>query len=72
MPIHGLIFDLDGTLTDTLPLCVAAFRQVFAHYAGRQYRDDAITALLSSLSVARPSVAEVRPEDGLPYCAVSE
>src|SRR4051812_37315015 len=25
--IKGIIFDLDGTLADTLPLCVQAFRQ---------------------------------------------
>ncbi len=43
--VHGVIFDLDGTLGDTLPVCFAAFRRVFEHYLGEQYSDAEIRAM---------------------------
>ena len=39
MQLHGFIFDLDGTLGDTLPVCFAAFRVTFRHYLKRAYSD---------------------------------
>jgi HAD superfamily hydrolase (TIGR01549 family) len=42
--IKGLIFDLDGTITNTLPLCVKAFRQALEPLAGRQFSDEEIVA----------------------------
>ncbi len=44
MPISGLIFDLDGTITHTLPLCIAAFREAVEPLAGRAVTDDEIVA----------------------------
>lgn len=43
--LHGIIFDLDGTLTDTLPLVCHAFRQAFARVLDQSYSDEAIHAL---------------------------
>ena len=40
-----MIFDLDGTLADTLPVCFAAFREVFRKYLDRDYSDRQIRAL---------------------------
>ncbi len=40
--LAGVIFDLDGTLGDTLPVCFAAFREVFARHLGVTYGDDEI------------------------------
>jgi len=34
MDLQGLIFDLDGTITDTLPLCVRIYQMVFTEFAG--------------------------------------
>ena len=34
-----LLFDLDGTLGDTLPLCIAAFREAIEPLAGRKLSD---------------------------------
>lgn len=45
MRVRGITFDLDGTLADTLPVCYAAFREVFRAYLGREYADDEIHAL---------------------------
>lgn len=44
MPLRGVIFDLDGTLGDTLPVCYAAFRQVFQQRLGRTYTNEEIHA----------------------------
>jgi phosphoglycolate phosphatase-like HAD superfamily hydrolase len=43
--LRGVIFDLDGTLGDTLPVCFAAFRATFAHYLGRRFEDHEIRAM---------------------------
>lgn len=40
-----MIFDLDGTLADTLPVCCAAFRPVLLDITGREYSDPEIMAL---------------------------
>ena len=45
MTIRGVIFDLDGTLGDTLPVCYEAFRRVFADRLGRTFSDDEIHAM---------------------------
>ncbi len=34
MPIRTLVFDFDGTLADTLPLCVEAYRRITEEYTG--------------------------------------
>lgn len=36
-PIRGLIFDLDGTLGNTLPVVIAALQETFLRFAGRAY-----------------------------------
>ena len=45
MPIRGVIFDLDGTIADTLPVCFAAFREVFQDALGRDYSDQEVRAM---------------------------
>lgn len=45
MRIRGFIFDLDGTLGDTIPVCVEAFRRTFERYAGRRFADREIVAM---------------------------
>ena len=44
MNLGGLIFDLDGTLTDTLPVALAAFREAVRVYSDRSYTDEEIVA----------------------------
>src|SRR5262249_23313828 len=34
MRLRGMIFDLDGTLGDTIPVCIQAFQRTFHHYLG--------------------------------------
>lgn len=45
MKLAGVIFDLDGTLGDTLPVCCAAFRRVLMEFVGREFTDPEIMAL---------------------------
>jgi len=44
--LHGMIFDLDGTLADTLPVCFTAFREIFREYLGQDYTDQQARQLL--------------------------
>ena len=43
--IQGAIFDLDGTLGDTLPVCYRAFRSVLRDRLSRDYSDREIHAM---------------------------
>jgi phosphoglycolate phosphatase-like HAD superfamily hydrolase len=45
LSVQALIFDIDGTLGDTVPLCYEAFRQTLLRMTGRQWTDEAIDAL---------------------------
>ena len=45
MRLRGLIFDMDGTLCDTLPACIAAFQHVFYRYLGRRYGKEEVLAM---------------------------
>lgn len=44
MNITGILFDLDGTLANTIPLCITAYRQTFEPFLGREVKDEEITA----------------------------
>ncbi len=44
MTINGVIFDFDGTLADTLPLCIRAFRSSIEPHLGRSISDAEIIA----------------------------
>lgn len=37
MPLKAMIFDLDGTLGDTMPIVMDALKDTFRRYAGREY-----------------------------------
>ncbi len=43
--LRGVIFDLDGTLADTLPVCYRAFSRVLSRRLGREYGDAEIHAM---------------------------
>lgn len=45
MKLKGFIFDLDGTLLNTLPVCYIGFRKVLLKFMGREYTDQEIAAL---------------------------
>lgn len=45
MKLKGLIFDLDGTLLNTLPVCYSGFRKTLLEFAGREYSDQEIAAM---------------------------
>jgi phosphoglycolate phosphatase/pyrophosphatase PpaX len=45
MSIKGMIFDLDGTLADTMPVCIQAHRRAFEEYLGHSYSDSEIVAM---------------------------
>ncbi|GLV57067.1 phosphoglycolate phosphatase [Dictyobacter sp. S3.2.2.5] len=44
MKLAGFLFDLDGTLANTIPLCIKVYQQTFKHFTGRGYSDAEITA----------------------------
>jgi len=45
MILDGVIFDLDGTLADTIPICIAACREALSKVAGSHLEDHEIVAL---------------------------
>jgi len=45
MRLQGIIFDLDGTLGDTLPACFVPFRRAMKDFSAREYPNDEIAGL---------------------------
>jgi pyrophosphatase PpaX len=45
MPLSGVIFDLDGTLANTLPVCIIGFQRALHAYTGRTFTDAEIIAM---------------------------
>jgi pyrophosphatase PpaX len=45
MHLSALIFDMDGTLGDTIPSILVALRETFARFTGRIYSDEEISAM---------------------------
>ena len=64
--LRGMIFDLDGTLADTLPVCFAAFREVFRNYLGIDYSDQQVRAMFgpSEAGILKSRIPE-RSEEAL-------
>ena len=44
MKLQSLLFDLDGTLANTLPLCIKVYQQTLAHFTGRDFTEEEVTA----------------------------
>ena len=40
--IKLVAFDLDGTIGDTLPMCIQAFKEATQPYAGRELSDEEV------------------------------
>ena len=43
--LAGMIFDLDGTLVDTLPVAFSTFRSVVAEFTDRRFADEELIAM---------------------------
>lgn len=42
MKLRGILFDMDGTLGDTLPICVQALQETLAHFTAVDYTETEI------------------------------
>jgi pyrophosphatase PpaX len=62
--LRAIVFDLDGTLADTLPVCIAAFRGTFLEHAGREFSKEEIEALFGPSEEG--SIRQVVGEDWQP------
>ncbi len=45
MQLKGIVFDFDGTLAETWPICFEAFRNAFMKHTGKHYTDEEIEAM---------------------------
>jgi phosphoglycolate phosphatase-like HAD superfamily hydrolase len=45
LPLRALSFDLDGTIADTIPVCVRAFQATFREHLGRELAQAEVTAM---------------------------
>lgn len=60
MALRGIIFDMDGTLGDTMPIVVHALQETLRHYAGREYAEAEIYTMFGPTEegVIQPRVPE--------------
>ena len=42
MNLQGIIFDFDGTIADTLPICIMSFQQTFERVMGKQFTTEEV------------------------------
>ena len=59
--IKAVIFDLDGTLANTLPLCIRAFREAVSPLIQRPLTDEEIIAIIQSWMGSRDARLNTRP-----------
>lgn len=45
-PYSAMLFDIDGTLADSIPMIVAGLGDAFEHFSGQRPADDALRALI--------------------------
>lgn len=64
MVIKGIIFDIDGTLADTLPMCVESFQVALERIVGRRFTAEEITSYfgLSEEGIIAQFASENLPE----------
>lgn len=53
--IRAVIFDFDGTLADTLPLCYHSFRTAFKAFGGKDFTDEEIRSMFGP---SEPAIIE--------------
>lgn len=63
---EGIIFDLDGTLADTLPLCIVSFQEALKEATGKEYsREDVVAHLGKSEEGIINSLTSTKQEECL-------
>ncbi len=69
MTLTALIFDMDGTIGDTIPSIYVALRETFFHFSGRVYSDDELVAMFgpSEEGIIRRHVPSDSYEPALQY-----
>lgn len=67
--MKAIIFDFDGTLANTLPLCFEAFRQVFKTFDNRELTNNEIKAMFgpSETGIIRNNLIHPHKEDAIEY-----
>lgn len=65
--MKAIIFDFDGTLADTLPLCYRAFQDVFKTYDGKTLSDNEVKAMFgpSETEIIRENLINNNKEDAI-------
>lgn len=59
--LEAVIFDLDGTIGNTLPLCIAAFKESIEPFAGREVSEEEIIATFGPSEEG--TIAALAPDD---------
>lgn len=72
--LRGVIFDMDGTLGDTIPVCLAAYRAAVEEPLGRKFSDEDIYALFgpSEEGILQRTVPDIWEERMKIYMEVYE
>jgi pyrophosphatase PpaX len=65
--IKAVLFDFDGTLADTLPVCFLAFESVFKNFDGRDITTEEIKAMFgpSETGIIRKNLVNKKHEEAI-------
>ena len=66
-PIKAVVFDFDGTLANTLPICFYAFQQVFKEFDNRELSSDEIKSMFgpSETGIIRDNLLNPNKEQAI-------
>ena len=68
MALKGILFDLDGTLADTVPVCVGAFQTTVEHFSGARMTQEDVISLFGITEVGMlEKVLPGRMEEVVPF-----
>ncbi|MDN4606448.1 HAD family hydrolase [Sporosarcina highlanderae] len=67
--MKAIIFDFDGTLANTLPICYYAFQSVFKKYDNREITPNEIIGMFgpSEVGILRKNLLSARKEEAIEY-----
>jgi pyrophosphatase PpaX len=65
--IKAIIFDFDGTLANTLPICFLAFKKVFKEFDDKDYSSEEIKAMFgpSETGIIRENLSYINKEQAI-------
>lgn len=68
--IRLVAFDLDGTIGDTIPLCIRAFKEAVTPYVGHELSDSGLDCLSAAWGVSEVAAQDLARHNKNVFCSI--